>query len=75
MALDATAIREMTAEEIREEISNAKEELARLRYRTAFEELENPSFLRTLRRQIARLKTIDSERAAESSAAGAGEEN
>ncbi len=75
MALDATAIREMTAEEIREEISNAKEELARLRYRTAFEELENPSFLRTLRRQIARLKTIDSERAAESSAPGAGEEN
>lgn len=75
MALDATEIREMTTEEIREEISTAKEELARLRYRTAFEELENPSFLRTLRRGIARLKTIDNERAAESSAADAGEES
>lgn len=75
MALDATEIREMTTEEIREEISTAKEELARLRYRTAFEELENPSFLRTLRRGIARLKTIDNERAAESSAADAVEES
>jgi len=68
VALDATAIREMTDDEVREEISRAQEELARLRYRTAFEELENPSLLRTLRRDIARLKTIDSERTAESSA-------
>ena len=76
MASDAMAIRDMSTDEIREEISRAQEELARLRYRTAFEELENPSLLRTLRREIARLKTIDNERSAESSeGSDAGEEN
>ena len=76
MASDAIAIRDMSTDEIREEISRAQEELARLRYRTAFEELENPSLLRTLRREIARLKTIDNERSAESSeGSDAGEEN
>ncbi len=63
MALDGMAIRELTEEEVREEIARAKEEMARLRYRAAFEELENPSLLRTLRREIARLKTIENERA------------
>ena len=63
MALEAMAIRELTDDEVREEIARAKEEQARLRYRAAFEELENPSLLRTLRREIARLKTIERERA------------
>jgi len=57
------AVRELSIDEVREEIARAKEEIARLRYRAAFEELENPSLLRTLRREIARLKTIERERA------------
>jgi len=61
---NATSIRELSDDEIREELEGAKEELARLRYRTAFEELENPSLLRTLRRDIARLKTVEAERGA-----------
>jgi len=60
---DAMSVRELTDDEIHEEVSQAKEELARLRYRAAFEDLENPSILRTLRRDIARLKTVERERA------------
>ena len=61
--MDALEIRELTDNEIAEELARAKDEVARLRYRSAFEELENPVLLRTLRREIARLKTIQGERA------------
>jgi len=60
--LDAMEIREFTDEELAEELARAKDEIARLRYRAAFEELENPSLLKTLRREIARLKTVQVER-------------
>ncbi len=63
MPLEAMEIRELTDEELVEELTRAKDEIARLRYRAAFEELENPSLLRTLRREIARLKTVQAERA------------
>ena len=64
MELDGENIRQMTDDEIEEEIERALDELARLRYRAAFEELENPLLLRTRRRDLARLKTIQNERAA-----------
>lgn len=63
MPLSTMEIRELTDEELAEEVARAKNEIARLRYRAAFEELENPSLLRTLRREIARLKTVQAERA------------
>lgn len=63
MPLEAMDIREFTDEELDEELARAKDEIARLRYRAAFEELENPSLLKTLRREIARLKTVQVERA------------
>ncbi|MDX1387754.1 MAG: 50S ribosomal protein L29 [Acidobacteriota bacterium] len=62
--LDAENIRQLTDDEIEEEIERAHDEIARLRYRAAFEELENPLLLRTRRRDLARLKTIKNERAA-----------
>ena len=46
MPLEAMEIRELTDEELVEELTRAKDEIARLRYRAAFEELENPSLLR-----------------------------
>ena len=61
--LDGEAIRQLTDEEIEEEIERARDEISRLRYRAAFEELENPLLLRTRRRDLARLKTIRHERA------------
>lgn len=60
--LDAASIRELTDEEIEEELERAREELFRLKFRRAYEELENPSLLRTLRREVARLETIRHER-------------
>ena len=60
--MEATEIRELTDEEIGEEVERVKEELFRLRFRAAYQELENPSLLRTLRRDLARLLTIRRER-------------
>ena len=55
-------IRDMTADEIGARIVQLQEELFRLRFRSATQELENPMLLRTLRKDIARLKTVLRER-------------
>lgn len=55
-------IRNLTDEEIRERIRQAQEELFRLRFRSTTQPLENPALLRSLRRDIARMKTILRER-------------
>lgn len=60
--MSATEIREMTDEELQEEMEQIREELFRLKFRAALEELENPSLLRTLRRNLARGNTIQRER-------------
>lgn len=60
--MKADEIREYTDDEIQERIAELKEEVFRLRFRTATMELENPKLLRQIRRDIARLKTILRER-------------
>ena len=55
-------IRDMTVDDIGARISQLQEELFRLRFRSATQELENPMLLRTLRKDIARLKTVLRER-------------
>ena len=55
-------IRELTVDEINARITQLQEELFRLRFRSATQELENPMLLRTLRKDIARLKTVLRER-------------
>jgi large subunit ribosomal protein L29 len=55
-------IRELEDEDIRRRIDEAQEELFRLRFRSATQVLENPMLVRSLRRDIARLKTILRER-------------
>ena len=61
--MTATEIRDMTDAEIRERIDEIREELFKLRFRSATQALENPTLLRTLRRDLARLMTIQTERA------------
>ena len=61
--MDAKDIRELTRDEIDIEIERAQEEIFKLRFRAAYEELENPALLKELRRDIARMKTIQHERA------------
>ena len=60
--MTATDIRDMTDAEIRERIEEIQEELFKLRFRSATQALENPTLIRTLRRDLARLKTVQTER-------------
>jgi len=60
--MNSTDIRDLTDDEIREQIVQAKDELFRLRFRGATQELESPALLKSLRRDIARMKTILRER-------------
>jgi large subunit ribosomal protein L29 len=58
----ADEIREMGAEDITARIRDLEEERFRLKFRSATEPLEEPLRLRTIRKDIARLKTILTER-------------
>lgn len=60
--MNSADIRDLNDEEIRDQILQAKDELFRLRFRGATQELENPALLKSLRRDIARMKTILRER-------------
>ena len=60
--MNATEIRDMTDDEIRDRIEQLQEERFRLRFRSATQQLENPMLLRNLRRDISRLKTVLRER-------------
>lgn len=60
--MKAEEIRELTDEEIEEEIARAEEEIFRLNFRKSYQELDNPALIRTRRKDLARLKTIRHER-------------
>lgn len=66
--MKASQIRDLTVDEIEARIEGFQEEIFRLRFRSATQEIENPMLLRTLRRDIARLKTVLAERQPESEA-------
>ena len=55
-------IRELSSEEIRSRIDEAKEELFNLRFQQATGSLEKPSRITELRKLVARMKTILRER-------------
>ena len=55
-------IKKMTTEEIVKEIDKAKEEIFSLRFQIASGKLEKPSRIRELRKNVARMKTVISER-------------
>lgn len=56
--MKAAEIRDLSDGEIQERIGQVREELFRLRFRSATQELENPALVRQLRRDLARMKTI-----------------
>ena len=62
MPLKTDEIREMSDGDIHARVAELEEERFRLKFRSATEPLENPLRLRTIRRDIARLKTILRER-------------
>jgi large subunit ribosomal protein L29 len=65
--MKAAEMRDLTTDEILARIEGYQEEIFKLRFRSATQEIENPMLLRTLRRDIARLKTILGERQPEKS--------
>jgi large subunit ribosomal protein L29 len=54
----AEKLRDMTGEELRAEEAKLVDELFKLRIQKATSQLENPQRLKTLRRSIARVKTV-----------------
>ena len=60
--MKAEEIREWENSEIEARLGDLKEELFRLRFRSATMQLENPRLINNVRRDIARLHTIMRER-------------
>ena len=60
--MQASEIRELNDREIQDRIEELQEERFRLRLRAATQPLEQPMRLREVRRDIARLKTVLTER-------------
>jgi large subunit ribosomal protein L29 len=54
----ADTLRDLSDDELLDRVHQAQEELFRLRFRAATQQLENPSLIRKLRRDVARIKTI-----------------
>jgi large subunit ribosomal protein L29 len=60
--MKANEIRELTESDLAAKIAELEEERFRLTFRSGTEQLENPLRLRFIRRDIARLKTVQLER-------------
>ncbi|MGI2310160.1 50S ribosomal protein L29 [Staphylococcus cohnii] len=60
--MKAKEIRDLTTSEIEEQIKSSKEELFNLRFQLATGQLEETARIRTVRKTIARLKTVARER-------------
>ena len=55
-------IRDMSNEELNKEVVSLKEELFNLRFQQATGQLENPARMREVKKTIARIKTVVTER-------------
>jgi large subunit ribosomal protein L29 len=58
----ATDLRAKSEDQLTEELGNLKREAFNLRFQAATSQLEKPSRVREVRRDIARIKTLQSER-------------
>jgi large subunit ribosomal protein L29 len=56
--MDAKALRELSVDELAQKLHELRDDLLKLRLRAAVTQLENPSRLRQLRREIARGETV-----------------
>lgn len=56
--MDAKQIRELSSVELEEKLRSTKEQLFKLKFQKAVVSLKNPLIIRSLRRDIARMKTI-----------------
>jgi large subunit ribosomal protein L29 len=61
--MKATELRELSDDELRGRLRELQEELFNLRFQLATGQIENVGRIRTVRRDIARLKTVQQQRA------------
>ena len=60
--MKANEIRKMSSEDLNKKVIELKNELFNLRFRLATGQLDNPSSIKNVKRDIARVKTIIRER-------------
>lgn len=68
--MKATEVRDMTLDQLHDELIKLKKEQFNLRFQQATGQLENTARIRQVRRDIARIKTIAREKRALETAAG-----
>lgn len=62
--MKANEIREMSVEELNVKLNDLKKDLFNLRFQNATNQLENPKKITEVRRDIARVKTVITEKTA-----------
>ncbi len=62
--MKANEIREMSVEELNVKLNDLKKDLFNLRFQNATNQLENPKRITEVRRDIARVKTVITEKTA-----------
>ena len=68
MAKDAAEQRSKTPDQLREQLLALKKEAFNLRFQQATNQLENTARMRAVRREVARVKTVLNQKAAEAAA-------
>ena len=68
--MSAQELRDKTPDQLRDELASLKKEAFNLRFQQATNQLENTARMRTVRRDVARVKTILNEKAASAAQEG-----
>tara|TARA_R110002074_G_scaffold368096_2_gene542474 strand:+ start:198 stop:407 length:210 start_codon:yes stop_codon:yes gene_type:complete len=63
--MNAHELRDKTPDQLREELANLKKEAFNLRFQQATSQLENTARMRSVRRDVARVKTVLNQKAAD----------
>ncbi len=66
--MNAQELKEKSPDQLREELANLKKEAFNLRFQQATGALENTARMRAVRRDVARVKTVLNQKAAEAAA-------
>ena len=64
MAMNAHELRDKTPDQLREELSNLKKEAFNLRFQQATGQLESTARMRSVKRDVARVRTVLTQKAA-----------
>jgi large subunit ribosomal protein L29 len=62
--MNAQELRDKTPDQLREELSNRKKEAFNLRFQQATGQLENTARMRSVKRDVARVRTVLTQKAA-----------